>query len=195
MKYDKTWMSCARKAPRYIQHVGSFLDFASKYGGGNTIFSCPCRQCKNGKGLHPLSDISLHLLRYGIDLTYTMWRFHGESSAVAESIGDVAENVIGDVAESVGDVDENVGHVADVLGVAAGNVGVAADNVEDVVENVGRVDDVVGVVVDNLGDVQGLDENSELHGRVYTDAGTSLSKKRKSVHQRAREPLYDKCSL
>lgn len=73
----------------------------NKYGGENTISSCPCKKCKNGKGLQSLSNISLHLLKNGIELTYITWCFHGESLIVDETVEDVVETVIGNVADDV----------------------------------------------------------------------------------------------
>ncbi|XP_026453753.1 uncharacterized protein LOC113355176 [Papaver somniferum] len=118
---DKGWMKCPCKSAQYIEGVRSFIEFVNRNGGGNTLFSCPCSRCKNCKGLGPLSEISLHLLKYGILYTYTTWRFHGEKLEVAArshvdntSNGDVAENVeninpgIGE-GENLGDVVEDDG--------------------------------------------------------------------------------------
>ncbi|XP_026450963.1 uncharacterized protein LOC113351129 [Papaver somniferum] len=108
MECDKGWMSCSRRSSQYIRGVGLFIEFVHKYGGDSLLFLCSCRRCKNSKGLEPLSEISFHLLRHGIDLTYTVWRFHGEISVAAERVGgvdvggDVSANLGGDVANNVG---------------------------------------------------------------------------------------------
>ncbi|XP_026377784.1 uncharacterized protein LOC113272093 [Papaver somniferum] len=179
-------MSCSRKSSQYIRGVGLFIEFVHKYGGESTLFLRPCRRCKNSKGLESLSKISFHLLRHGIDLTYTLWRFHGESSLAAERLGGIASSVGADAAATVGeDVADNVG------GDLAENVG------GNVAANLG------GNVADNLGDVasdhiiqpdvEGVDENGGLHDTVHCPAETSHSRKHESAYDRARAPLYNSC--
>ncbi|XP_026398882.1 uncharacterized protein LOC113294722 [Papaver somniferum] len=101
---------CDRKSSEYVQGVRSFIQFAKNNGGERTVFSCPFRHCMNGKGSVSLSEISLHLLKYGICLAYTIWRHHGESSVEeARSIhrDTTGVGVDGNVTAGV-DVDENV---------------------------------------------------------------------------------------
>ncbi|XP_026419922.1 uncharacterized protein LOC113315893 [Papaver somniferum] len=164
-------MSCIRKYSQYIRGVGLFIEFVHKYGGDSSLFSCPCRHCKNSKGLEPLSEISFHLLRHGIDLTYTVWCFHGERSVEAERVGGIASSVGEDVAATVGE------DVADDVGV-------------DVAENIGG-----DVVSDHIvqPDVEGVDDNGGLHDTVHCPDETRRSRKRKSAYDRAREPLYNSC--
>ncbi|XP_026428097.1 uncharacterized protein LOC113323968 [Papaver somniferum] len=109
---DKKWMKCPRKSIDYRQGVKSFIEFARINGGGCTLFSCPCRRCMNTKGLITLSEISFHLLKYGMQEMHTTWRFHGESLEVARDTTTeyVADNDVTTVLnESItADVDENV---------------------------------------------------------------------------------------
>ncbi|XP_026452086.1 uncharacterized protein LOC113352487 [Papaver somniferum] len=108
---DKKWMKCPRKSIDYRQGVKSFIEFARINGGGCTLFSCPCRRCMNAKGLITLSEISFHLLKYGMQEMYTTWRFHGESLETARNTTTeyVADNNVTEVLnESItADVDEN----------------------------------------------------------------------------------------
>ncbi|XP_026396520.1 uncharacterized protein LOC113291169 [Papaver somniferum] len=109
---DKKWMKCPGKSIDYRQGVKSFIEFARINGGGCTLFSCPCRRCMNAKGLITVSEISFHLLKYGMQEMYTTWRFHGESLEAARNTTTeyVADNDVTTVLnESItADVDENV---------------------------------------------------------------------------------------
>ncbi|XP_026429008.1 uncharacterized protein LOC113324954 [Papaver somniferum] len=67
------------------------------------------------------------------------------------------------------------------------NVG---DNVD---ENVSNIGDNVGVVAEDVDPVVGVDENVELDSRTHVDTGTSRSKKKKLLYERARAPLYPSC--
>ncbi|XP_026451749.1 uncharacterized protein LOC113352093 [Papaver somniferum] len=166
---DKGWMKCPCKYAQYIEGVRSFIEFINRNDGGNTLFSCPCSRCKNGKGLGPLSEISLHLLKYGIISTYTTWRFHGQKLEV-EARSHVDNTSNGDVAENVKNV--NVGDV--VVDPAIGE----GENLGGVVE-----DDGAAIVDDNI----------RIDSGVHNDAGTRKMKKKESVYERAKEPLYSSC--
>ncbi|XP_026410581.1 uncharacterized protein LOC113305794 [Papaver somniferum] len=170
---NKKWMKCDRKSGEYIQGVRSFIQFAKNNGGGRVLFSCPCRNCMNGKGLVSLSEISLHLLKYGICLTYTTWRHHGESSVAARSRHRDNTTAVMDGNVTVGvDVDGNVTSAMDMDVNVTGGV--------DVDENV-----TAGVDVD---------ENVTTNVDVDENVGTKgCCKKKLSAAERARVPLYPSC--
>ncbi|XP_026458781.1 uncharacterized protein LOC113359345 [Papaver somniferum] len=170
---NKKWMKCDRKSGEYIQGVRSFIQFAKNNGGGRVLFSCPCRNCMNGKGLVSLSEISLHLLKYGICLTYTTWRHHGESSVAARSRHRDNTTAVMDGNVTVGvDVDGNVTSAIDMDVNVTGGV--------DVDENV-----TAGVDVD---------ENVTTNVDVDENVGTKgCCKKKLSAAERARVPLYPSC--
>ncbi|XP_026459461.1 uncharacterized protein LOC113360133 [Papaver somniferum] len=170
---NKKWMKCDRKSGEYIQGVRSFIQFAKNNGGGRVLFSCPCRNCMNGKGLVSLSEISLHLLKYGICLTYTTWRHHGESSVAARSRHRDNTTAVMDGNVTVGvDVDGNVTSAMDMDVNVTGGV--------DVDENV-----TAGVDVD---------ENVTTNVDVDENIGTKgCCKKKLSAAERARVPLYPSC--
>ncbi|XP_026435850.1 uncharacterized protein LOC113333642 [Papaver somniferum] len=128
--FDKGWMKCARTSVQYIEGVRSFIEFVRKNGGGRTKFSCPCNSCKNGKGPLSLGEIDYHLVKNGVQLTYTTWRFHGEKSHKDKPRSD-----------SVGVAVENVG-------IGVDNLGNSAENVEGFAEKFNpacSVDENVGV--------------------------------------------------
>lgn len=100
---DKKWMNCARKSREYIEGVRSFINFVKNNGGESTLFSCPCKRCFNCNGIVTLGEISLYLLKHGIQSSYTMWRFNGERSVVKAQRGNT----------STKGVDINVGDAAD----------------------------------------------------------------------------------
>ncbi|XP_026459565.1 uncharacterized protein LOC113360250 [Papaver somniferum] len=170
---NKKWMKCDRKSGEYIQVVRSFIQFSKNNGGGRVLFSCPCRNCMNGKGSVSLSEISFHLLKYGICLTYTTWRHHGESSVEARSRYMDNTTAGMDVKVTVGlDVDGNVTSAMDM----DVNVTTGVD-----------VDDNVTAGVD-------VDENVTTNVDVDENVGTKgCCKKKLSAAERARVPLYPSC--
>lgn len=58
----------------FRQGVAEFVEYARRNKGD--MFSCPCTKCRNGRN-HKYHDVSLHLLQWGIDQTYTFWCWHG----------------------------------------------------------------------------------------------------------------------
>ncbi|XP_026439681.1 uncharacterized protein LOC113338483 [Papaver somniferum] len=125
---DKKWMKCPRKSIDYKQYVKLFIEFARINGGGCTLFSCPCRRYMNAKGLITLSEISFHLLKYGMQDMYTTWRFHGESLEAARNTTTeyVADNDVTTVLNEsiITNVDENVREGMDENGEAGVDVNV-----------------------------------------------------------------------
>ncbi|XP_026436586.1 uncharacterized protein LOC113334575 [Papaver somniferum] len=64
---------------------------------------------------------------------------------------------------------------------------------DNVAENVSNVGDNVGVVAEDVDPAVGVDEDVGLDSRSHVDAGTSRSKKKKLLYERARAPLYPSC--
>ncbi|XP_026417048.1 uncharacterized protein LOC113312512 [Papaver somniferum] len=160
---DKGWMKCACTFVQYLEGVRSFIEFVRENAGGRTKFSCPCNSCKNGKGPLYLGEIDYHLVKNGIQLTYTLWRFLGEKSHEGKPRSD------------------NVGVEVDNIGIGD-NLGNSADNVEVFAEN--NVEDFA----ENVNPACSVDENVGVHSMVHEE--TSSSKKKRDFYERAREPLY-----
>jgi hypothetical protein len=78
----------------YKKGVLDFLMFLHENVSGDK-HSCPCRRCRNGKGLIVVGDIFVHLMKFGIDKNYTFWSFHGETPLVndVQPPGDIADNI------------------------------------------------------------------------------------------------------
>ena len=66
-----------RRNKEYVEGVINFVKFVAENGGNKEKYSCPCTRCKN-EDTFELKEIHYHLLRYGIDQSYTVWCFHGE---------------------------------------------------------------------------------------------------------------------
>ncbi|KAL5732083.1 hypothetical protein ACHQM5_004740 [Ranunculus cassubicifolius] len=75
----KTWMKAPINSDEYLDGVESFIVFTHTSLGKDTRCSCPCVNCCNIHGMVDLGTVFDHLIRYGIDQTYTTWYFHGES--------------------------------------------------------------------------------------------------------------------
>lgn len=163
-KIDKEWIKdFDRRTSRYLEGVNNFEEFVVKNSDGNTLFSCPCKYCKDGKGLKPLDDISYHLLSKGIDPSYTIWHFHGEN-LVAEK-----EKPPTDIVDDVDEVDQ--------------------PRMEQLVNDAHAIhhceftNPAVEVSSDNVG----------VHCRVNIDSQIRGGKKYESLHASGREPLYSLC--
>ncbi|XP_026428971.1 uncharacterized protein LOC113324910 [Papaver somniferum] len=105
---------------------------------------------------------------YGIQSTYTTWRFHGENLEVeAQSLEDNTNNA--NLAENV----ENVGDV--------------------VVDPAIGVRDDLGDVVEDVDAAIGVDDNFGIDSGIHNDVGSRKRKKKNSVYERAKEPLYPSC--
>ena len=78
---DRSWMSALRTTAEYENGVEEFIAFAKRYARSKERkYSCPCVNCLNGR-LHSVDDIRDHLLCDGIDLRYTKWIWHGETTS------------------------------------------------------------------------------------------------------------------
>lgn len=88
---NKDWMKAPIGSDEYFDGVEFFLKFVTEKLGKGTWSSCPCAKCRNSRGMVDLKAIFNHLIRNGIDQSYTTWYFHGElfddSSTSLESHG------------------------------------------------------------------------------------------------------------
>ncbi|KAF9597959.1 hypothetical protein IFM89_023362 [Coptis chinensis] len=75
---NRAWMKAPQASTEYLDGVISFLTFAQKKPGNDGWYCCPCVACRNVNGKKTLHEVSDHLIRLGIDETYTTWTFHGE---------------------------------------------------------------------------------------------------------------------
>ena len=65
-------------SPEYIDGVNQFMRFVQGNFFENAEILCPCSRCLNHKYLRqPL--VKQHMLRNGMDSSYTRWIHHGES--------------------------------------------------------------------------------------------------------------------
>ncbi|RZC84310.1 hypothetical protein C5167_047097 [Papaver somniferum] len=113
-------------------------------------------------------NCSRNSAQYGIQSTYTTWRFHGENLEVeAQSLEDNTNNA--NLAENV----ENVGDV--------------------VVDPAIGVRDDLGDVVEDVDAAIGVDDNFGIDSGIHNDVGSRKRKKKNSVYERAKEPLYPSC--
>lgn len=77
---DRTWIKLNDFTSKdYVDGVKSFMKFARQHIGGRTDMPCPCRVCLN-QILHPPYLVKFHLLVNGIDVDYSEWVYHGETS-------------------------------------------------------------------------------------------------------------------
>ncbi|XP_058771635.1 uncharacterized protein LOC131645005 isoform X1 [Vicia villosa] len=76
---DKTWMNSNRLSKEYEKGVWEFVEFAVAHSEDPLRMSCPCLGCCYG-GKVDGNKLASHLLRFGIDRSYTCWTMHGEKS-------------------------------------------------------------------------------------------------------------------
>ncbi|CAN1140963.1 hypothetical protein LINPERHAP2_LOCUS12184, partial [Linum perenne] len=78
---DKSWMHKRRFSVEYIEGVKSFMHFVEGNCGVNVDVHCPCNNCLNV--LQKSQDVVLeHLMINGINVGYTTWIYHGETSTI-----------------------------------------------------------------------------------------------------------------
>ena len=61
----------------YREGVQHFLNVVEDGAKDLSSIRCPCTKCQNFNKLE-LKEIRMHLTRYGIDPSYTIWKCHGE---------------------------------------------------------------------------------------------------------------------
>ena len=76
---NKEWMDeNDRVSPIYTKGVEDFLEFANTNNDRQlTTLPCPCAKCRNRTRYNPV-EVRNHLVRHGIDRTYSIWFLHGE---------------------------------------------------------------------------------------------------------------------
>ncbi|RZC84545.1 hypothetical protein C5167_047330 [Papaver somniferum] len=88
---EKKWMELEdRSDDLYLAGVKEFIDCAHR-AGRDLFFSCPCKKCRNSKGLVELDDIEYDLLRWDIDKKYVFWHLHGESESLHVNTNPIVE--------------------------------------------------------------------------------------------------------
>src|SRR3954462_231554 len=76
---DKTWMNSNRLSKQYEKGVWEFVEFAVAHSEDPLRMPCPCLGCCYG-GKVDGKQLGSHLLRFGIDRSYTCSTMHGEKS-------------------------------------------------------------------------------------------------------------------
>src|SRR3954469_16581480 len=76
---DKTWMRSNRLSKEYEKGVWKFVEFAVAHSEDPLRMPCPCLGCYYGDKVDG-KQLGSHLLRFGIDRSYTCWTMHGEKS-------------------------------------------------------------------------------------------------------------------
>src|ERR1051325_11806791 len=76
---DKTWMRSSRLSDDYEKGGSEFVKFAVAHAKDPSRITCPCLGCCYGKRVDAV-QLTSHLIRYGIDRSYTCWNLHGEKS-------------------------------------------------------------------------------------------------------------------
>src|ERR1044072_2618222 len=77
---DKKWMCADRLSKEYENGVLEFVKFAAEYAEDPIRMKCPCLGCCY-VGRVDADGLKSHLLRRGIDRSYTCWIFHGEKNS------------------------------------------------------------------------------------------------------------------
>src|ERR1051325_4373915 len=77
---DKTWMNSNRLSKEYEKGVWEFVEFAVAHSKDPLRMPCPCLGCCYAGGKVDGNQLGSHLLRFGIDRSYTCWTMHGEKS-------------------------------------------------------------------------------------------------------------------
>ncbi|XP_062116882.1 uncharacterized protein LOC133830820 isoform X2 [Humulus lupulus] len=79
MPVDKNWMTGNNRLSReYRTGVKKFIEFAKGHVIHEGQIRCPCMKCLNQKFQIPKA-VEMHLFQNGIQSSYTLWSFHGES--------------------------------------------------------------------------------------------------------------------
>ncbi|CAI9780567.1 unnamed protein product [Fraxinus pennsylvanica] len=131
---DRSWIMLRNRLDkRYQDGLRNFLAFAHDniHDGTSTIL-CPCQDYRNTTFLD-ISAVKHHLFRYGFDISYQRWSFHGDSSSMVYTSGLENSN-----AEVVGNDFEDEDDMIEILNDLGGaNIGAANSSVEPEVEQIG----------------------------------------------------------
>lgn len=75
---SREWIrSRDRFTQEYADGVKSFIDVASHHVNEKNETLCPCKKCQNASRLS-IDLVYVHLLHYGMSVTYDRWVYHGE---------------------------------------------------------------------------------------------------------------------
>lgn len=66
-----------RLSKEYENGVSKFVKFAIAHAKDPNRMTCPCLSCCYGSQVDAV-QLASHLLRYGIDRSYTCWNLHGK---------------------------------------------------------------------------------------------------------------------
>ncbi|KAA0041519.1 transposase [Cucumis melo var. makuwa] len=75
---DKSWMMENRMSREYELGVEAFIQFGFRNANGSSTIRCPCLKCGN-RLPQDESIVRYHLYANGIDQSYKIWFWHGES--------------------------------------------------------------------------------------------------------------------
>src|ERR1044072_5429615 len=84
---DKTWMYSNRFSKDYENGVSEFIKFAIAHAKDPSRMTCPYLYYCYGNRVDAV-QLTSHLIRYGIDRSYTCWNMHGEKSNENVESGD-----------------------------------------------------------------------------------------------------------
>ena len=82
---NRSWMSKDRRSKDYEDGVKNFIAFAIQNAANQNSIKCPCLQCGNFI-FHIPQKIKEHLFFYGIDQSYHIWYWHGETTRSCEPL-------------------------------------------------------------------------------------------------------------
>ncbi|XP_012834191.1 PREDICTED: uncharacterized protein LOC105955039 [Erythranthe guttata] len=90
---NKEWMNESDRGGHvYTKGVEDFLEFADRTNVTElATIPCPCVKCRNRMRHTPI-NVRKHLVRNGIDKSYTLWALHGEKPFVNSFIDPIAED-------------------------------------------------------------------------------------------------------
>ena len=72
-----------RTTPEYQNGVDLFLKHCLSCSSDSNFVKCPCLSCGNTKSMD-VRQIREHLICNGIDQSYDVWIYHGESCPIAK---------------------------------------------------------------------------------------------------------------
>ncbi|KAM7502720.1 hypothetical protein LguiB_001624 [Lonicera macranthoides] len=79
MPINKSWMVVKnRLSTEYINGVEEFVEIDKARVNAEGQMRCPCMSCLNRR-FQALRAVEMHLIQKGIQPSYTVWSFHGES--------------------------------------------------------------------------------------------------------------------
>ena len=81
---DREWVKNPnRVSPQYVAGIEEFITVAKQSLNSAGLTLCPCFNCANRR-LQSIDVIRAHLIRKGIDDSYTRWVYHGEKEPEEE---------------------------------------------------------------------------------------------------------------